>query len=212
MAKKEDVNRNSVTTFAVASAAGVGVVCVRYHSKLSQVYRWNLDDDSFEPGQMVKASAFVTTISPGGKYFGYWADDWGKLVECYLCLAHVGYFSALAWFPTSVNTYRNIQFRANADVEVLSDRAYAIWREGEVCPPDMISPGCHFDIRQASSDSLGHCDGLREWYDPVRDRSYWTERNQLLYRQGKDEQAYVLQTFERERFRGIPPPAWAQVW
>ncbi|MEI7575372.1 MAG: hypothetical protein WCK51_00635 [Armatimonadota bacterium] len=207
----DEVNSNSVATFAVAPRAGVGIVCVRYNSNLSRVFYWNLQDDSFEPGQMIKASAFVTTISSDGKYFGYWADDWGELVECYLCLAHVGYFSALAWFPTYVNTVRNIQFLPNGNVEYVSNRAYAV-RTGEVCPPDIITPGCPFEIHPASWDSIGHSDGLREWHDPRRDRRYWTERNQLLYRVGESEEVHILRTFERERFRAIPPPGWAQAW
>lgn len=204
---------NCVITFAIAPKVELGVVCVRFTSKLSRLFRWNLKDDTFEPGQFLKAAAYITTISPDGKFFGYWVDDYSQpVVECYCCVAHVPYFTALVYLPTYTNTGRNVEFISDGVIAYSTNRADAVWRDGVECPPDYIAPDSPYQIVSGYPSLAPHNDGLRQGRDAQRNRSFHSERNKLYASDGVAKDARLIREFEKEKFRGIPPPDWVKKW
>jgi hypothetical protein len=174
---------NNRVTFAIARDKPLGVVIVTYNSKLSRVFHWDLTTDTFTPSQFLKARANVLAISADGKYFGYQAESYRRGGESYVCVAKLGWFTALAFFPYSVY-FRSpiIHFLDSGDIFVCTKRDPPAWFKStwqgffEVAP-DRITPG--FDHQILRDWKKKQPNLLKQWLERIglNGSSTWNDQN-----------------------------------
>lgn len=85
----------------LAREAPVGVVFRRGPSRQVQLIRWNLKDDTFEPGQWLKARVYERRcdLSPGGTLMIYFAATYKAPLRSWTAISKPPWFTALALWP-----------------------------------------------------------------------------------------------------------------
>ncbi len=216
-------------TFAIARDAPVGVVIAAYNSRLSRVFHWDLTNDTFTPGQFLKARAYVLSISADGRYFGYHVHASHKREQTYACVARLAHFTALGFFPYYVfymwnSSYRPIiQFLENGDIFVLAERANLPWEKDFHLVQERVSPGFkHKIIRSWNEmtpkllDQILERLGLRShnhWDNQVNGRRrFFTKSNGLHSVDKLTGIQDLLAEFPKLPFEEIEPPDWAKEW
>src|SRR5689334_3590633 len=86
-------------SLVVAADAPVAVVCEAFSQRLSRMFLWNLADDVFTAGQMLKGAATALDISNDGKYLLYHVSASSTKGNNWTCVSKPPYFTALAFFP-----------------------------------------------------------------------------------------------------------------
>lgn len=216
---------NTRVTYAIARDIPMGVVIAAFNSRLSRIYQWNLKDNTFTPGQFLKARAMVMSISADGRYYAYRVEASHKREQSYTCIARVPFFTALAFFPHPPYDHSVVQFLDNGDIFVLAKRKNLRWVKeyGEV--KERIIPGFKNQILRNWKDlNLGFVDqviarsGLSlpsSWDDQQdhhRQRRIWTENDELHVKSLVTGSSSLLAEFPREPFVEIEPPDWAKQW
>jgi hypothetical protein len=199
-------------TYAIAKDASVGVVIAKYSGKLSRMYRWDLDTDTFTAGQFVKASATVEDISPDGRYVAYYAEAFHRREQSYIAVGQVPYFTALAFFPTFHLNWFHANFEGNERLSLGTRRYDHSYVEGFDLIQDRIDPGCPFEVvREVTSMEIENADRS---YDQRRNRviSLDHQNHRLIATDRTSKASKVLGTFDREPFQAIEPPDWATKW
>ena len=101
-------NSNSSTRLyvIVARSAPVGVIIRRGPSKQVVLIKWNMEDDTFEIGQWLKARVYETRcdLSPEGDMLLYFASDNRRSLSSWSAVSRPPYFTALALWKKS-NTF-----------------------------------------------------------------------------------------------------------
>lgn len=195
-------------SFALAAFEPVGVVVVAFSNRLSRVYRWDLQTDTFAPGQFVKARARVHDLSMDGRYVAYEAyladydHSAADIADSYLGIAHVPYFTAVAFFPALRAYEPCIRFRDEHWVDV---RTGPVRDSGRLV--ERIESGSRFSFcRDRVPDRLPSSQR-----DPHGDRIVFSVGGSIYVRvEGGPSQ--LLHTFERTPFDEVPPPEWAKRW
>lgn len=133
-------------TFAIARDAPVGAVIAAWSSRLSRMYRWDVENDTFEAGQFLKGRSRVLAISPDGKYVVYEAD---RMSITAIGVSHVPYFTAKAFFPRPSNNAHIVEFGADGVIDIQTigyfDRIDHAVKEGFV---ERVDPDCPFEIKR----------------------------------------------------------------
>jgi hypothetical protein len=85
----------------VARYAPIGVIFRRGPSKQVLLIKWNMEDDSFEMGQWIKARIYERRcdLSPDGEFLLYFAANWKMPYWSWSAISRPPYFSALALWP-----------------------------------------------------------------------------------------------------------------
>jgi hypothetical protein len=85
----------------VARNAPIGVIFRRGPSKQVLLIKWNMEDDTFEIGQWLKARIYERRcdLSPDGEFLLYFAANWRKPYQSWSAVSRPPYFSALALWP-----------------------------------------------------------------------------------------------------------------
>jgi len=127
----------------LASEAPVGVVIRRGPSSQVLLIKWDLEKDTFEHGQWLKARVYERRcdLSPDGNLLLYFASDQRRAMSSWTAVSRPPYFTALALWPKN-NTYGGggvFESRTN----VLLDRQE--WEESRVAEgfsiPNWLSVG-----------------------------------------------------------------------
>lgn len=215
---------NTRVTFAIAQDKPVGVVIAAYTARLSQVFHWDLETDTFTPGQFLKARAYVLSISPDGKYFGYYVHAFHKRQQIYACIAKVAHFSALGFFPYFLWDMPIIHFLDNGDIFVVNKEITFPWANQFELAEEHITPGfTHRIMRDWKDRTPKLADRILErlkthmlrWqrcHGTHRDRRIWTTNNELHATDRVTGKPIILKEFPKEPFQEIEPPDWAKKW
>jgi len=85
----------------VARDAPLGVIFRRGPSKQVLLMKLNMEDDTFEIGQWLKARIYERRcdLSPDGEFLLYFAANWRKPYESWSAISRPPYLSALAMWP-----------------------------------------------------------------------------------------------------------------
>ncbi len=220
---------NSRITFAIARDKPLGVLIVEYNSKLSRVFHWDLTTDTFTPGQFLKARANVLAISADGKYFGYKAQSYRKGGESYVCVAKLGWFTALAFFPYPVYFQSPIiHFLDSGDIFVYTERDHPAWFKPAwlsifAVAPDRVTPG--FDHQILRDWNKKQPNLLEQWLERLGFKSskawdnqvngrrrFFTKSNGLHSVDKLTGIQDLLAEFPKLPFEEIEPPDWAKEW
>lgn len=199
---------DSGVTFAIAKQAPVGVVIMAHSHRLSRVYSWDTNTDTFVPGQFLKARAQVLDISDDGKYFSYHAENsYSRGENRYSCISKLLYFTALAYFPGRNLVEFQSRFTVVARKPVLSQIGLHKGHPGL----EWITPNCPFKIVQYEEErQIGIRD---EAIDSRLHRKIWSFGLDLIAEKVKSKEQKVLATFPtHEDLIEIKPPDWAKVW
>ena len=201
----------TMVTFSIAQDAPIGVVCVAFTSRLSRLYTWSLLDDTFQPGQFLKARAYVQSISKDGRYFGYRAEAQHKIDQSYVAIARPGYFTALGFFPHPIFHWdqpERIDFLTNGDIRVLSHREEIPYIVGYEQIQERITPGCPVTIHREATNHQT----ISSYEDSHQDRKIWSKKNVIYSQKGVFSKPQVIGEFAKEPFEAIEPPEWAMRW
>ena len=217
---------NSRVTFAIAREKPLGVVIATYNSKLSRVFHWDLTTDTFTPGQFLKARANVLAISADGKYFGYQAESYRKGGESYVCVAKLGWFTALAFFPNPFYCPSPIiEFLDSGDIFVYSLRNHPGVSRVFPIQPDRITPGFEHQILRNWNEKQPNL--LKQWLERIglKSSSTWNDQNdthkyRVITARGNElfadslvtDTEVLLAKFVTEAFVEMPPPDWVKEW
>lgn len=127
----------------VATAAPVAVVIRRGPSHWSQLIKWNLEADEFEPGQWLKGVIHEASLSPNGQHIalevmggrsriGSWKDTQYAVVSRvpYFTALHIC-FGALCYTGASFTSFGelNVSRSKGAEVRALNECPYQLTRE-----------------------------------------------------------------------------------
>jgi hypothetical protein len=197
-------------TFAIAKKAPVGVVIETYTSRLSRMHRWDLETDTFTPGQFLMGRATVEDISPDGRYVVYHATAYHQPVQNYLGVSHVPYFTALAFIEHRNWNSRLAVFREDGALVVDADREPSPLEIDGQAFSGRIDPGCPFPI---IAESLWRETSSRERaYDEPRSRWVAVDGDLLVATEKDTKLRKFIAAFRREPFEAVEPPEWATRW
>ncbi len=181
-------------SFAIAADAPVGVVIANYSYRLSRMYLWDTDADTFEAGQMLKGESTVLSISPDGSYVAYRAEAWWREPTHYMCISRPPYFTALAYIPAKSLSATDIEFRGG-EVRVVD-------------MPERVVTGCPFEFVQVGRT-------IRNGYEACKDarhsRTIYNLGSRLVTDLGDSSSATII-GFGSQVFGEVETPDWARVW
>jgi hypothetical protein len=174
------------------------------------MHRWDLETDTFQAGQFVKARAYVVDISPDGKYVAYRADHYDARIQCYLAVAHGGYFTALAFFPTSIIGYWDIRFE-EGKLFVATDPDFRQRRPpGKLYDSERITQGCPFEIVfRAPPNGTPQAEAVD---DEPRNRTVAVDGDLLVATDKSTNLRSFVGAFPREPFQATEPADWVKAW
>lgn len=127
----------------LASEAPIGVVIRRGPSSQVLLIKWDLEKDTFEHGQWLKARVYERRcdLSPDGELLLYFASDQRRAISSWTAISRPPYFTALALWAKG-NTYGGGGIFESKS-SVLLDRQE--WEEGQIAAgfsiPDCLSVG-----------------------------------------------------------------------
>lgn len=86
----------------IAREAPVAVILRRGPSKWVRLIRWDMETDTFEPGQWLHGRIPQCDLSPDGRYLAYFADDFRphRHSEAWIAISRPPYLTALALWKT----------------------------------------------------------------------------------------------------------------
>ena len=159
----------------LARQASRGVVIRRGPSKQVLLIGWNLDDDTFEPGQWFKGRIYERRcdLSPDGELLVYFAADFRRTIGSWTAVSRAPFFTALALWPKGDCWGGGGQFASNARL-MLNHMSHEM-----TLAPDFSAPKW-FSISQCG-----------EWSGGGEDDPIWSSR---LQRDGWKPTAYPEKT------------------
>lgn len=201
-------------TIAASRESERGVAVVAYSGRLSRVYDWDIRNDIFIPGQFVKARARAIDVSDDGKYFTYEADAFHKREQSYIGVAHIPFFTAIAFFPT-LHVFLNTAHFGNGNSLVIhAERKEHSWVENYDLIQERIEPGCPFKIlREEPIDYLLYpLNGKQSVSNGYDFRRFIVQSHSIYEVSDYLDAPKLIHTFDIEEFQEVPPPDWAKVW
>ena len=172
----------------LATEAPLGVVIRRGPSSQVLLIKWDLESDTFEHGQWLKARVYERRcdLSPDGNLILYFASDQRRAMSSWTALSCPPYFTALALWPKN-NTYGGGGVFESRS-KVLLDRQE--WEEGHVAEgfsiPNWLSVGLlgrrggweDFDLSSPWSLRLRR-DGWELMQHPINTKDKFGEKMKL---------------------------------
>jgi hypothetical protein len=104
----------------LASKAPLGVIFRRGPSKQVLLIKWNLDQDTFEYGQWLKARIYERrcNLSPEGDLLLYFAANWRKPYQSWTAVSRPPYLMALALWPKGDGWGGGGQFQSRSQIKL----------------------------------------------------------------------------------------------
>lgn len=170
-----------------------GVVFRRGPSSQVLLIRWNLDTDSFEPGQWLKARVYErrSDLSPNGEFLVYFAADFRRSIRSWTAISRPPFFTALALWPKGDCWGGGGLFASDSRL-LLNHRSHEM-----ALGPDFTLPNWFF------VDTCG------EWAGDGEDEPIWSSR---LLRDGWKLTSYPEKTKDDRGARVMveydPPITW----
>lgn len=196
-------------TFAVAAKAGAGAVVASFSGKHSRMYSWNLDSDTFVPGQFVKARVRVLDISPNGKFVAYYAEAFHDPAQAWIAISKPPYFTALGFFPHHHIVQMHAYFEEDGTFHYNTAGQTNATIPRELWPRIRVTPHCPFRIVH---ENYTETELRISAVDPARKRNLAARNLMLVAEDWKTKEEQVLRRFEREPFSEVVTPPKFRAW
>lgn len=198
-------------SIAIAREEPRGVAVTAYSSRLSRVYGWGVDYNTFEPGQFFRGSVKVHDVSPNGKHFIYEVTWCPNRESIGFYVSHIPYFAPLAFFRNLSSDYYSAFFRDDKTIVFVERNLQSYTSDSLI---DYIEPNCPYQIQSvthASIHSVNNAKWCAECFGIEPGRYVAHNRSIYLLAYYIDE-PMLIKTFDRHAYKEITTPDWAKIW